>query len=362
MFVPTTPSSSTPRLAKRSPAGSRSSISASPGDGPGRGGQVAAANEEAIEAWNGVLFDRFVRYRDILTTGLDAFGERGLRLHPPRRGDRALDVGCGFGDTTRQLADLVGPQAEAVGVDAAERFIDAARREAAQAGVPNARFVVADVQASELDGGFDYAFSRFGTMFFANPVVALRNVRRALAPGGRLCMVVWRRKLDNEWLYRAERVVEGFLTRPETTDEPTCGPGPFSMASADTTTDVLIRAGFEDVSLHRCDIEIAIGADLDEAVEFVMALGPAGELIRVAGIQAEQRRSDIVAALHEALAEFRGPDGTAVWAPASAWVVGARRGPRHHPTTAGEPGRHRLFRDRRQPWRSPRAFLAFWLT
>jgi SAM-dependent methyltransferase len=265
-----------------------------------------------------------VRYREIVTTGLAAHGERGLRTHPPRSGDRALDLGCGFGDTTRRLAELVGPEGEAVGVDAAARFIDVARREAAEAGLANARFLVADVHACELDGGFAYAFSRFGTMFFANPVVALANVRRALVPGGRLCMVVWRRKLDNEWLHRAERVVERFLTRPEVTDEPTCGPGPFSMASADTTTDVLVRAGFEDISLHRCDLEIAIGADLDQAVEFVMALGPAGELIRLAGIGDEELRSSIVAALHEALSEFRGSDGSAIRAPASSWVVGAR--------------------------------------
>jgi hypothetical protein len=161
-------------------------------------------------------------------------------------------------------------------------------------------------------------------MFFANPVVALRNVRRALAPGGRLCMVVWRRKLDNEWLHRAERVVERLLTRPEATDEPTCGPGPFSMANADTTTDILVRAGFEGISLHRCDKSIAIGADLDHAVEFVMALGPAGELIRLAGTQAPERRSTIVAALHEALAELREANGSAIRAPASSWIVGAQ--------------------------------------
>jgi ubiquinone/menaquinone biosynthesis C-methylase UbiE len=281
-------------------------------------------NASTIEAWNGVFFDRFVRFRNIVTTGLSAHGDQGLRLHPPRAGDRALDVGCGFGDTTRQLAELVGPQGEAVGVDAAKRFVDAASREAVGAGVANARFLVADVQACELDGGYDYAFSRFGTMFFANPVVALRNVRRALVPGGRLCMVVWRRKLDNDWLHRAERVVERFLTRPETTAEPTCGPGPFSMAGADTTTDVLVRAGFQDISLHRCDIEIVIGADLAEAVEFVMALGPAGELIRIAAIQAGRRRSNIAAALHEALAEFTETDGTGVRAPASTWIIGAR--------------------------------------
>jgi SAM-dependent methyltransferase len=288
------------------------------------GGRVVPSNKEAIEAWNGVLFDRFVRHREIITTGLAAHGEQGLRLHPPRPGDRALDVGCGFGDTTLRLAELVRPDGEAVGVDAAQRFIASARREAAEAGVANARFLVADVQACDFDGGFDYAFSRFGTMFFANPVIALRNVRRALAPGGRLCMVVWRRKLDNDWLHRAERVVERYLTRPEITDEPTCGPGPFSMADADTTTEILVRAGFEDISLHRCDIEITIGAYLDQAVEFVMALGPAGELIRLAGSQAEERRSSIIAALREALAELEDPDGTGIRAPASTWLVGAR--------------------------------------
>jgi hypothetical protein len=96
------------------------------------------------------------------------------------------------------------------------------------------------------------------------------------------------------------------------------------MANADTTTDVLVRAGFEEISLHRCDIKIAIGADLDQAVEFVMALGPAGELIRLAGTQAERRRSNIVAALREAPTELQGPDGTGVRAPASTRVVGAR--------------------------------------
>jgi hypothetical protein len=168
-------------------------------------------------------------------------------------------------------------------------------------------------------------------MFFANPVVALANLRQALAPGGRLCVVVWRRKLDNDWLHRAERVVERFLTPPETTGEPTCGPGPFSMANADTTTDVLVHAGFEDILLHRCDIDIAIGADLEQAIQFVMALGPAGELIRLAGRQAEERHTSIVAALHAALAELQQPDGT-VRARASTWIIGASAGDVLRPT------------------------------
>src|SRR3712207_8309934 len=143
-------------------------------------------NAEAIEAWDGPLFDRFLRFRHIVTTGLGAHGEEALRLYPPQPGQRVLDIGCGFGDTTQRIAELAGPDGEAVGVDAAERFIEAARDEAADADVANARFEVADAQADALGGPSDMAFSRMGTMFFASPVAALRNVRQSLAPGARL--------------------------------------------------------------------------------------------------------------------------------------------------------------------------------
>jgi ubiquinone/menaquinone biosynthesis C-methylase UbiE len=106
------------------------------------------------------------------------------------------------------------------------RVVDAARQQADQAGAANVRFMVGDVQKSELGEHFDYAFSRFGTRSFPDPVAALRNVRRALRPGGRLCMVVWRRRLDNPWLQRAETVVEQFMTEAEEPDEPARGPGP----------------------------------------------------------------------------------------------------------------------------------------
>src|SRR4051794_22350699 len=141
------------------------------------------ANEEAIEAWDGPLYDRFVHFRHLLVGGLGVHGDEGLRVVAPAPGERALDIGCGFGDTTRQLAELVGPDGSVLGVDAAPRFIETAREEAVGAGVRNARFAVVDVEAQTFDEQFDLAFSRMGTMFFANPVAALRNVRRALAPG-----------------------------------------------------------------------------------------------------------------------------------------------------------------------------------
>ncbi|HLM86840.1 MAG TPA: class I SAM-dependent methyltransferase [Solirubrobacteraceae bacterium] len=279
-------------------------------------------NDEAIRAWDGPLYDRFVRFREIVTRGLGAHGEEALRLHPLTHGQRVLDIGCGFGDTTQRIAGFVGPDGEAVGVDAAPRFIEDAIREADEAGVSNARFLVADVQETlSGEGRFDIAFSRFGTMFFASPVAALRNVRRALVPGGKLVMVVWRRRIDNDWLYRAQTIVEGIAARPEEYDEPTCGPGPFSMADADTTSEILIHAGFTDVTLHRCDIPIAIGRDLDEAIEFVMALGPAGEILRLAGDRAAHLHGRVQSALRDGLAEFI-VDGEPR-AHASTWIVAA---------------------------------------
>jgi ubiquinone/menaquinone biosynthesis C-methylase UbiE len=284
---------------------------------------VATTNEEAVEAWNGVLFDRFLQYRHLVSAGLGAHGEEALRIHPPAPGERALDIGCGFGETTQRIAGMVGPEGVVLGLDAAERFVEMARQEAERDGVGNASFAVGDLQVTEFEQSFDYAFSRMGTMFFANPVPAMRNVRRALVPGGRLCMVVWRRKLENEWVRRPESVVERFVEEPEESDEPTCGPGPFSMGDADVTSQILIGAGFEQISLRRCDLPIQTGRDLDEAVDFAMALGPAGEVIRLAGAEAERIRPEIAAALREALADFAGPDGD-VWAPASTWIVSAR--------------------------------------
>ena len=282
----------------------------------------AGVNAEAIQAWDGPLFDRFVQFREILVAGLGAHGDEALRLSPPQEGQRILDIGCGFGDTTQQIAALVGPSGEAVGVDAAKNFIDASIAEAKEAGVENARFLVADVQVDDLGGPYDAAFSRMGTMFFISPVAALRNVRKSLVPSGQLTMVVWRRREDNEWLYRGQQVVEGIVSRPEEYDEPTCGPGPFSMANADTVTDQLIAAGFEGISLRRCDLPILGGRDLDEALDIVMSVGPAGEILRLLGDRAAPFMPKVDAALREAFSEFQREDGT-IWGMASTWIVTA---------------------------------------
>ena len=282
---------------------------------------VAEENEEATEAWSGVLFDRFLAFKELIIAGATEFSEAALRLHPPRPGDRVIDVGFGFGDTTRRLAGLVGPEGSAVGLDVSEPFVAAAKEDAAAAGVENVEFMARDLQVAELAGAFDYAFSRMGTMFFANPVAALRNLRGAMAPGGRLCATVWRRKIDNDWVHRAEQVVDQYLEEPEDPDDPTCGPGPFSMSNADTVSEQLQIAGFVRPTFTRFDTPLLMGHDLDEAVSFNMALGPAAELIRLSGDDAERIRPKLEREIREVLTDFEGPDG--VRGPASTWIISA---------------------------------------
>lgn len=279
-------------------------------------------NNEAIEAWNTVLFDKFTRFRATLTRGLAIHGDALLDRHPVRPGSRVVDVGCGFGDTTIDLARRLGDGGVATGVDAAARFIETARRDAEAQGVKNARFLVADVEREPLGGPYDRAYARFGTMFFASPVAALRNVRRSLERGSLLTMAVWRRKDENPFLYDVEQRVLQIVQPPEKTDQVTCGPGPFSMASPDVTSAQLKAAGFDRITFERLDAEIRVGVDLDDAVEMALAMGPAGEILRLAGEEAQKRKPEVVAAIREVLGP-KARDG-GVYAQSSSWLVSAR--------------------------------------
>src|SRR4051794_5993856 len=279
---------------------------------------ASQANAEATTAWDGPLFERFVQYRDIIVGGLSNHGDKALSLYPPPESARVLDIGCGFGDTTAQIAALIGPTGHAHGVDVAPRFIESA---GAEFQLPNTSFSVADVQVDDLGGPYDYVFSRFGVMFFDNPGAAMRNIRRSMAPEGHMVLVVWRIREDNPWMYEAQQTVERMIGRPEEYDEPTCGPGPFSMAGADVTSGILVGAGFSDVTLTRADIPILIGRDVDEAVEMVMAIGPAGETVRLWGDRKADRHDEVRQALAEGLGKLQTDNG--VEGMASTWIVSA---------------------------------------
>src|SRR5579864_5565454 len=161
-------------------------------------------------------------------------------------------------------------------------------------------------------------------MFFNMPGAALRNIRRALMPGGTFTMIVWQRREDNPWVHDAELRVREIVpvVSHENTDQVHCGPGPFSMAGADTVSDMLRAAGFERIAFERYDTDICIGQTMDEAIDFAMSLGPAGEIIRLAGEEGAKRKGQVIEALRVALTPYQRQTG--IWPSSSSWFVTAR--------------------------------------
>ena len=284
---------------------------------------VASANEEAVRAWDTVLYERWKQNRKVFVGALDEVTEGLFERFPPPVGGRCIDVGCGFGETTQRLAALVGEEGFVLGTDSSPRFIEDARGEAAEAGVENVEFEVADAQTAEWKPAFDYAFSRMGTQFFAAPVPAMRAIRAALVPGGGLRKICWRRKDESPIWAETERVVQRFLSRPEEYEADTCGPGPFSLGNPETLSGILAAAGFEGIELQARDFDYFLGEDIDEAVDALLAIGPGAELIRLNGEHGEGLRPRIAAELATRYADWQRPDG-AVVGRASVWIVAAR--------------------------------------
>ncbi|MGH7634428.1 MAG: class I SAM-dependent methyltransferase, partial [Gemmatimonadaceae bacterium] len=255
--------------------------------------------------------------------GLSQHSDAALRRCNYRDGESVLDIGCGFGDSTVRIARSVAPHGTATGMDCASNFIRDCEALAREEGADNAQFFVGDAQVDDLRGPYDRAFARFGTMFFEMPGAAMRNVRKALKPGGTFMQIVWRRREENPWLHEAELRVKQIVpvVSHEDTDQVHCGPGPFSMSGPDMVSLMMRSAGYERITFERYDCDICIGRDIDDAIEFAMALGPAGEVIRLAGAEGERLKPEVVAALRETLAPFMRADG--VWAPSSTWFITA---------------------------------------
>ncbi len=286
--------------------------------------KVAAPNAEHIAVWNDVLVPKFVRFRQVMVDGLGAHGEIALRRHPVVAGESVLDVGCGFGETSLELARAVGPRGAVLGIDVCEPFLDVARDDARAAGLANVRFQNADAQVERFEPTFDVCFSRFGTMFFQGPVAALENLRAALRPEGRLLMLVWRRTDENEWASLPKRIARAHLPPPPD-QAPTCGPGPFSMADPTAVREILGAAGWHDVDIEPVNTQMTVGETVEAAVDFQLSIGPAGEIVREAKEQGVAQRPAIERALATALKPHATPRG--VLLSAASWCVTARRGP-----------------------------------
>ncbi|MCB1337531.1 MAG: class I SAM-dependent methyltransferase [Maritimibacter sp.] len=275
-----------------------------------------------VTFWNETLAPKFIKYQHIMEGGLSRHSAVVMPKLDIRFNDTVLDIGCGFGDTAIQIGGRVFPYGKVVGVDCCEDFLEIARTRPEKQFAPNVRFAVGDAERDLGEAEYDFVFSRFGTMFFANPVAGLQSMRKALKPGGRMAHIVWRAREDNPWVFAARDVVRKFLPPPGP-DAATCGPGPFSMADEATTRAQMEAAGFTDIAFERIDAKVNVGRDIEDAVCFQLAIGPAGETYRAAGAPGVARRAEIAIALSDLFEEVIEREG-GLWMDSSSWLITAR--------------------------------------
>lgn len=282
-------------------------------------------NDDFISCWNEILVPKWHRFRHLLSGNGAIHSNLAIPDFNFRPGERVLDIGCGYGETCLDIGRLVGADGEVVGLDCTDAFLEVARSESARTGMAQVRFELGDAQTAELETDYyDCVFSRFGVMFFENVVMALRNAHRALKPGGRLCLIVWRTLDDNPCWRLAKEIALEYLPPPGDQAR-TCGPGPFSMADEETDRGILRSAGFTEVELfRRNDAEICVGTSIDEAIDYQILVGPSGEIIREAGEQGERQLPVIHAELRRLMQSYQREDGT-VWMPSSTWAIMARK-------------------------------------
>lgn len=285
----------------------------------------ASQNDDFIGCWNEILSPKWIRFRHLLSGNGKLHSDVAIPRFGIRPGDRVLDFGCGFGETSLEIGRLVGPDGEVLGLDCTADFLDIANRERDEAGLRNVRYELGDAQAHPLPANhFDVAFARFGVMFFESAVRALRNVHRSLVPGGKLCLIVWRSLADNPAWGAAKAAVREFLPPPGPSAA-TCGPGPFSWADEETDRGMLAAGGFTEVELfERNDLDMCIGRTIDEAIDYQILVGPSGEIVREAGEEGRRRLPEIRARLTELLRPHVRQDG--VYLPSSTWLIMAKKG------------------------------------
>jgi len=275
-----------------------------------------SANEAQIDYWNGEGGERFARAQEAIDRSFAKITEAAMAFAAPAPDERALDIGCGAGTTTFRLRERVGAGGAAAGVDVSARLLHVARARA-DAGHADVAFVEDDAATHDFQPVFDLVFSRFGVMFFDDPVSAFKNIRGAIAPSGRLAFVCWRSLAENTWAHAPLMAAKPFLP-PTDPPDPTA-PGPFAFADGTRLSRILRDAGFQNIEIEKLDSTMGMGETPEEAVTFALSVGPVARQIADLDQAAQQ---NIREALAKTLSEYQTPEG--IRPPAACWLVRAR--------------------------------------
>jgi SAM-dependent methyltransferase len=275
-------------------------------------------NAEQIAEWNGALGRRWVEMQREIESIVVPFGEAALKVAAPQWGERVIDIGCGCGDTSIELARRVGTAGTVLGVDVSKPMLEVARSRGALERCANLSFSDADASETQLPKNTDLLFSRFGAMFFHQPSSAFSHLRMSLRAGGRCVFVCWRTPRDNAWAMTPLAAARKAMDITPAPADPNA-PGPFAFAEEDRLRTILSNAGYGSIDVLRFDAKVCLGATPRAAAENALRLGPTARLVREVGAEHEAAILDAVEAVVMPLAA---PDGR-VNLNASAWIVSA---------------------------------------
>ena len=271
------------------------------------------ANEDQIRFWNEKAGHDWTVLQERMDANLAAIGDAVLALAHVKSGETVLDVGCGTGATSLVLAQGGG---KVTGLDVSKPMLELARRRATLAGLDIA-FIEADASLYLFQPEFDLIFSRFGVMFFDDPIGAFANLHKALKPGGRLVFVCWRTAPENLWAFAPLMAAMPFL--PEQPPPDPNAPGPFAFADPQRILSILSDVGFHNVETRKYDGVMRMGSDTATIAAQTLQIGPLSRAVVEAD---EATRAKIVEAVRAAMAKFVTPDGE-IAPPTACWLVSA---------------------------------------
>ncbi len=284
---------------------------------------MSEAQTAPTHDWNGDSGTRWAANLERLDLMLEAFGRAAIEAAGAQAGEHILDIGCGSGTSSFTLAGQTGAAGHVLGVDISEQLVDIARA-ATPAGAP-VEFRCTDAATAPLPAGhFDLLFSRFGVMFFDDPVAAFAHMRQALKPGGRLAFVCWRGAQENDWVRLPMAAIRD-IVQPIPADPN--APGPFAFGDRGRLTDILEQAGFAGIDVKPFDATIPYGsgatreAAIDDALDMAFQVGP---LSRALADQPDDTRARAATAVRLAFAGR--PGDRSVLIDGAAWLVTARNG------------------------------------